>query len=154
MYMRGGGGSGGSRGLSAEITFCKFRVKFCVSETGGGHSARHKCKAFGISHEPSAFYTQTREKKKKWSFILAASKWFCWPVQELLREHNHIIALCDTNKMAFHSFFLSFFPSNLSRSSQECRNGGSRRMRLLDIQLRPERGGSARRCAQRRCLFY
>lgn len=57
------GDSSSSWGLSREISFCKFRVKFCVSECVLLNTDV-KLWGFGTSRE-----------KKKWGSILAVSGW-------------------------------------------------------------------------------
>lgn len=115
------------RGAPAAPGACPQKLLFASSELSSASAKRvaailldTNVKLSGFRTSRVHFKTRTggKKKKKKWSFILAASEWFCWPVRELLREHNHITALCDTNKMAFHSFFFSFFFSFFHPISQ------------------------------------
>lgn len=109
MYMRGAPAAPGA---------CPQKLLFASSELSSASAKGAAAILLDTNVKLSGFHTsrvhfilkrEGEKKKKKWGFILAASEWLCWPVQELLRKHNHIFALCDTNKMAFHSFFFFFF---------------------------------------------
>lgn len=121
----------GSWGLSREISFCKFWVKFCVSECVPAILFNPNIKLLGF-HMSWAHFKLEQEISAVPFYQRVNGAVSC-------PAHPGTVEWAKSHHSGWHQqngHFLGKGGSISHSSSQECRNGGVRRIWLLDIVVR------------------